>query len=451
MGWDELLHARSEVFVMEEEYRKAKEAEETKRKSITLEAIKQVQIRRHSALEGTEDNTEDGLKPNQDDEPNTDNNIDDTEANGQAAELETEALTLELNDQLHTQSVDSLIAKTEDEVVPTKEETDIAQPEGDQEIDLDSPKGEFITEVEPETNGTEAVPEEIVAADDEGAENEEATEDTPSGAQTPSSINENDEKQGATTGSKNSKKNQKKKKNKKNKNKKAANDNVTQSEEPLEQSTEEPSITVPEPQQELPTKTEATVPDISNDEELAKSDEFTEVDIGGKSPVDNHMTEGVNTYENGDAPSTEEVQAPVNTETSLEAGDEPSDNTSALEPPQVNDVEPAHLTQTPTDPTSQPLVEDENLTEKDSTAEPKPTEDHTETSNTFMELNLKHKRLCERWLDNLFIVLYEDLRQYTVWRTEVQHYRAQQVEYQKNSTEWEILGDLATRLCHEVC
>lgn len=76
--------------------------------------------------------------------------------------------------------------------------------------------------------------------------------------------------------------------------------------------------------------------------------------------------------------------------------------------------------------------------------------DKKEPGALFLDLHLKHKRLCERWLDNLFIVLYEDLRQYTVWRTEVQHYRSQQVDYHKNSTEWEILGDLATRLCHEV-
>ncbi|KAI8066570.1 Chs5p-Arf1p-binding proteins-domain-containing protein [Gongronella butleri] len=60
-----------------------------------------------------------------------------------------------------------------------------------------------------------------------------------------------------------------------------------------------------------------------------------------------------------------------------------------------------------------------------------------------------NKRLCERWLDNLFMVLYEDLRIYTFWRTEVAHYRAQQLPYRKTGTEWELLGDLALRLWHE--
>jgi hypothetical protein len=61
-----------------------------------------------------------------------------------------------------------------------------------------------------------------------------------------------------------------------------------------------------------------------------------------------------------------------------------------------------------------------------------------------------NKRLCERWLDNLFMVLYEDLRIYTFWRTESAHYRTQQMPYRKSGTEWELLGDLSLRLWHEV-
>lgn len=61
-----------------------------------------------------------------------------------------------------------------------------------------------------------------------------------------------------------------------------------------------------------------------------------------------------------------------------------------------------------------------------------------------------NKRLCERWLDNLFMVLYEDLRVYAFWRTEAAHYRAQKIAYRKTGTEWELLGDLGLRLWHEV-
>ncbi|KAK8431953.1 Chs5p-Arf1p-binding proteins-domain-containing protein [Phyllosticta citricarpa] len=60
-----------------------------------------------------------------------------------------------------------------------------------------------------------------------------------------------------------------------------------------------------------------------------------------------------------------------------------------------------------------------------------------------------NKRLCERWLDNLFMVLYEDLRVYTIWRTEMAQYRQQQLLYKKNPEEWEILGELAERLHHD--
>ncbi|KAL4921919.1 Chs5p-Arf1p-binding proteins-domain-containing protein [Aspergillus aurantiobrunneus] len=60
----------------------------------------------------------------------------------------------------------------------------------------------------------------------------------------------------------------------------------------------------------------------------------------------------------------------------------------------------------------------------------------------------KNKRLCERWLDNLFMVLYEDLRIYTIWRTEIAQFRQQAIEYKKSATEWEILGELAERLHH---
>jgi hypothetical protein len=60
-----------------------------------------------------------------------------------------------------------------------------------------------------------------------------------------------------------------------------------------------------------------------------------------------------------------------------------------------------------------------------------------------------NKRLCERWLDSLFMVLYEDLRIYTIWRTEMAQYRAQQMQYKKSAEEWEILGSLASRLHHQ--
>jgi hypothetical protein len=82
------------------------------------------------------------------------------------------------------------------------------------------------------------------------------------------------------------------------------------------------------------------------------------------------------------------------------------------------------------------------------------SEDHAPNTNNpdLSQPNYTHfqnKRLCERWLDNLFMVLYEDLRVYTIWRTEMAQYRQQQLLYKKSAEEWEILGELAERLHHE--
>lgn len=63
--------------------------------------------------------------------------------------------------------------------------------------------------------------------------------------------------------------------------------------------------------------------------------------------------------------------------------------------------------------------------------------------------HVRNKRLCERWLDNLFMILYEDLRAYTVWRAEFVHYESQQLPYEKSSLEWELLGNVAYRLKHK--
>lgn len=62
--------------------------------------------------------------------------------------------------------------------------------------------------------------------------------------------------------------------------------------------------------------------------------------------------------------------------------------------------------------------------------------------------SFSNKRLCERWLDNLFMVLYEDLRVWTIFRAEVAHFKTQHVAYRKTGLEWEILGDLGSRLYH---
>lgn len=58
------------------------------------------------------------------------------------------------------------------------------------------------------------------------------------------------------------------------------------------------------------------------------------------------------------------------------------------------------------------------------------------------------KRLCERWLDNLFMILFEDLRVYTIYRGEVAHFENSGTPYQRTPREWLILGSLCQRLGH---
>ncbi|KAJ8112119.1 hypothetical protein ONZ43_g5469 [Nemania bipapillata] len=80
-------------------------------------------------------------------------------------------------------------------------------------------------------------------------------------------------------------------------------------------------------------------------------------------------------------------------------------------------------------------------------SEVKADDDTTATTDEHLS-RLNNKRLCERWLDSLFMVLYEDLRVYTIWRTQMAQYRAQSMQYKKSAEEWEILGALAERLQH---
>ncbi|KAK0726451.1 Chs5p-Arf1p-binding proteins-domain-containing protein [Apiosordaria backusii] len=128
---------------------------------------------------------------------------------------------------------------------------------------------------------------------------------------------------------------------------------------------------------------------------------------------------------NGDAPEVEETEV---VEKSDEAGQE-TDGES-LAPTLVVNGKPEDIER----PSS---AVDPDVVKK---AEENGSEDHSS--------RLNNKRLCERWLDSLFMVLYEDLRVYTIWRTQMAQYRAQSMQYKKSSEEWEILGSLAERLQH---
>lgn len=88
-----------------------------------------------------------------------------------------------------------------------------------------------------------------------------------------------------------------------------------------------------------------------------------------------------------------------------------------------------------------------SVTVRSGSETPQPQPPNTDPSH-LQYTQFQNKRLCERWLDNLFMVLYEDLRIYTIWRTEASQYRQQQLAYKKSAEEWEILGELAERLHH---
>ncbi|KAJ3143095.1 hypothetical protein HK100_011394 [Physocladia obscura] len=80
------------------------------------------------------------------------------------------------------------------------------------------------------------------------------------------------------------------------------------------------------------------------------------------------------------------------------------------------------------------------------TATPNPRPKRTPINFTF-----RNKRLCEKWLDNLFMVLYNDLRLYTALKQEMTQYlpgSKTPLALRKTGAEWEVYGDLAGRLLH---
>ncbi|KAJ3063555.1 hypothetical protein HDU98_000672 [Podochytrium sp. JEL0797] len=69
-----------------------------------------------------------------------------------------------------------------------------------------------------------------------------------------------------------------------------------------------------------------------------------------------------------------------------------------------------------------------------------------------INFTFRNKRLCEKWLDNLFMVLYNDLRLYTALKQEMSQYNPTTnkppMAFRKTGAEWEVYGDLAERLLH---
>lgn len=152
-----------------------------------------------------------------------------------------------------------------------------------------------------------------------------------------------------------------------------------------------------------------------------------------------HVAEGISTAETG-----HEAQKVLE-----ETGDIPlvKVDTPPLEKPAVAQAQGVLAADTSTNaPSAPPATNGGHVPD---TALERYEQNDTTVGTLNSTFSFTNKRLCERWLDNLFMVLYEDLRVYTIWRAEVNHYKQQSIPYRKTSTEWEILGELALRLQHK--
>ncbi|CCE64982.1 hypothetical protein TPHA_0J01610 [Tetrapisispora phaffii CBS 4417] len=79
-------------------------------------------------------------------------------------------------------------------------------------------------------------------------------------------------------------------------------------------------------------------------------------------------------------------------------------------------------------------------------------EEYMRNPQTIEEINQRpadNKRLCERWLDNLFMIMYEDLRVYTIWRKQQLYHEVEDSTISHTTTEWELFGLCAARLGYQ--
>lgn len=123
------------------------------------------------------------------------------------------------------------------------------------------------------------------------------------------------------------------------------------------------------------------------------------------------------------------------------------------EDPHTDDEETLHEKQSsPSSPPESTNIVDGSIEKPEHTITPEVVksgnEDESPSSANSKYTQFHNKRLCERWLDNLFMVLYEDLRIYTIWRTDMARAQSESSDYRKSAEEWEILGELAERLHH---
>ncbi|KAJ2779724.1 bud site selection protein [Coemansia interrupta] len=385
VGWDELLLLRSQVFVMEEEYRNSSvpgvavddEVEDDDGNDEDDDHLPLSALRERAVSES---------QPKDADEPNTNTEV--------KVEADTE-------DKTKADTEDKTEADTEDKAdsvvkpdTETKVEEDVAI-EAETETKLETEAESEVEVADVETNGHAATKPEL------------APSDTVADESTTEPQQQQQQSQPSAQGGKG------KKKNKKNKGKKAQNkaaDNVTEQTIAVEAKKDAENEGVqPETIADLGNKME----DVSLSDADGNKENAVEADEG---------KEDVPEEKDGEP----EEPAP---ESPFEPVAEPQ--TAVLE---AKEKEPTAATA-------------DNATDHNENENDNETETHVQLGG---DTKAVRKRLCERWLDNLIMMLFEDLRAYTAWRSRMHNLRAtgQQVTYTYTQAEWEALGELALRLHH---
>jgi hypothetical protein len=356
---------------MEEEYRKAKEAEETKRKSVTIETIKQVQeTRRLSALEEAKQTFDSNpaaseqngsmYRHNQPEEAAALSNGDPT--NTEVPEIESQHKPTENGHVPSTAEIttDKEEHEKEQEILEGKETATMDQTEAVPEQNEEEKK-ETVEDTEAATlDQAQVVPDqnEVDVADEiaiindsnhvqesdskateiKSADTDDNDSNVPSGVVTPSSTHTGEEKELQNSMSKNAKKNQKKKNKKKNKNKKLtvspgeANGNANLDEVPSPSTPEEDTPITPS----VISPTEGDI--TANGKLDVESEEFAEIDITSSEPA---TVEVPQSTENEEA-TPEALENGVEEEPSaVESNFEAVDESDQAVPAEVTDLEPA--------------------------------------------------------------------------------------------------------------
>lgn len=84
--------------------------------------------------------------------------------------------------------------------------------------------------------------------------------------------------------------------------------------------------------------------------------------------------------------------------------------------------------------------------------DPKTNDNKRRDSSGMVDVPLDHepckygKRLCERWLDRLFMILFEDLRALSIFRSEMVQCQNTRTSYNRTARDWLALGALCRRL-----